>query len=58
MALYDLTDGQVKNIKSWLENIPIQANRKQRKEFDIELDKIFEQLDKPIQPAGKPKEEK
>ena len=58
MALYELSDNQVKNITNWLKNLSIQANYEQRQQFDKKLNSVFERLNHPIQPAGKPKEEK
>lgn len=55
MALYDLNDEEVMNIKTLLDGISMQGNRKQRKELDKNLDSIFDKLAKPIHPAGKPK---
>ena len=51
MALYELSDEQVKNLASWIKNITIQANYENRKKFNKAVEEILLALSKPIKPA-------
>lgn len=55
MALYNLSDSQIKIIKELINNFPVQGNKQQIKLFDETTDEILEQLDKPVQSDTKEK---